>query len=372
MKKLLIVLGWLVCGYALASDPCLSLYENEIKSDGDLEAADIYGILNGEGRLGCLLGPTDTTGIEKQYQKLLAKPTGVNLGIERGLLLEMMISEFDGLPTRVCKDLDPACVADRHLGALKTLAERIASAGFDLAQNSRDQWAVRPDSYIAISDINVANFLENQCEGNISELVCANAFVLSAKVMRTSFAANELITSYQQPVIDVNERFLSERDKEWETYLNGASVQFPWELAFNSWRFNETRDGKEKFPRAPSSQWVLFHPSPAFEIIDTPDNSSAKEAAIVVELVGYQRWGWRDGKQGNRWGASAIVSLADISGMDSVGYGALIHTPIKYTAFGVIWRDGDDGGETGLIINLNLSSLLEKYDNSDLLEFFNR
>jgi hypothetical protein len=95
------------------------------------------------------------------------------------------------------------------------------------------------------------------------------------------------------------------------------------------------------------------------------------EAAIVVEVVGYQGWRWRDGKQHNRWGASAIISVADIKGMDTLGYGALIHTPIAYTSIGVTWRDGDDGTEVGVVLNLNVAKLLEKYDNNDLKDFLN-
>jgi hypothetical protein len=372
MKKMLLVLGWLVFGHALAEEPCLTIYQDEIKDSVDLEALQVYGILNGERESGCLLGATDTTGIESQYQKLLAKPSGADLGIERGLLLEMMIAQFDGVPARVCEGLLPECVAGRQLDALKKLEERVKSGDLDLANESRDQWAADNfSSYIAISDINVADFIESQCEGNISQQVCADAFALSARIMRTSLAANELITSYLQPVIDVNERFLSLRDKEWEAYLNGDSVQFPWELAFNSWRFDKTTENKELFPQAPSYQWVLFHPSPAFEVIDTPDNSRSMEAAIVVEVVGYQGWRWRDGKQHNRWGASAIISVADIKGMDTLGYGALIHTPIAYTSIGVTWRDGDDGTEVGVVLNLNVAKLLEKYDNNDLKDFLN-
>ena len=112
---------------------------------------------------------------------------------------------------------------------------------------------------------------------------------------------------------------------------------------------------------------MLLRPSPAFEVIDTVDDSSTR-AVIVVEVVGYQRWQWRDGQQHNRWGVSGIVSLADVNGVDTVGYGALVHTPIRNTAIGVVWRDG----EAGVVLNLDLAKLLQNYGNGDLLSFLQR
>ena len=322
MKNLLIVLAGtvltcLVSIHALATEPCISFYERKIKGKAELQGVGVYGMLNGEREHGCILGPTDTTGIEGQYQKLLAKPTGADLGIERGLLLEMMLNEFDGVSTKTCEGLAPECVAGRHLRELESLDGQVKSGAFHMVKNSRNPWV--PDNFsskIAISDVNVADFLKEQCEGNIDKPVCADAVALSAKLLRTSLAANELITSHLQPVIGVNDRFLSGRDKEWEAYLNGASVQFPWELAFNSWHFNKWRDDKDKFPRAPTDRWVLFHPSPGVELIDSRVDGNFTKAAILVEVFGYQRWQWRDGRQGNRWGASGIISMADIEGMD--------------------------------------------------------
>ena len=111
---------------------------------------------------------------------------------------------------------------------------------------------------------------------------------------------------------------------------------------------------------------------PGVEIIDSPDDNNGTQAAIVVEVFGYQRWRWQDGEQRNRWGVSAILSVADINGMDTVGYGAMLHTPIKHTALGVVWRDGNDGSEVGVLLNLNLAQLLQKYNNGDLMSFLKR
>ena len=117
---------------------------------------------------------------------------------------------------------------------------------------------------------------------------------------------------------------------------------------------------------------MLFHPSPALEVIDSPIDGKSSEAAVLVEVFGFQHWQWRDGKQRNRWGASGIISMADINGMETFGYGVLLHTPVRNVAFGVIWRDGEDGSKMGVVLNLGTAKLLKSYRNDDLMSFLNR
>ena len=378
MKKLVMIFACIVgtCSiaiHAVATEPCMSFYEREIKGAEGVKVEAIHAKLKNEQRVGCILGDTDTTRVKGQYEKLLGKPTGVDLGIERGLLLEMMLNEFHGVQTKICKGLTSECVAGRHLRALQSLDGQVKTRTFHFVENSRDEWVPADwDSNIAISKVNVAAFLEEQCKENIDKSACADGVTLAAKVLRTSLAVNQLITSYQQPVIGVSDRFLSRRDKEWDAYLNGESVQFPWELAFNSWRFDKKTDDKDKFARAPTNRWVLFHPSPAVEVIDSPVDGNSTGAAVLVEVFGYQRWRWRAGRHARRWGASGIISMADIYGMDTLAYGVLLHTPIKNAALGVIWRGGDDGSRIGVVLNLDLGKLLKSYGNDDLMSFLNR
>jgi len=48
---------------------------------------------------------------------------------------------------------------------------------------------------------------------------------------------------------------------------------------------------------------------------------------------------------------------------------ALMHTPFKNMAIGAVYRDGDAGSETGIVLNFDLSKFLEQYKNVDLNEF---
>ena len=105
------------------------------------------------------------------------------------------------------------------------------------------------------------------------------------------------------------------------------------------------------------------------EYIDTPAGGSRAETAVVLELFGYEKWRYKSGKAVNRWGASVLTSFADIPGMDSVGYGLMLHTPVKNASIGIVWRDGDADSETGILINIDFAKLIQKYDGVDLDRF---
>ncbi len=356
-----------------AEEPCTRFYNQSIRGQG-IPAASVYAVLNSQRGTGCILGNTDSSGIEAQYQKLFQQSLDdVEIAIARGQLMDLMILEFEGLPSRIC-DLDtPDCVVGRHAENLKLLARNIETGRFDAISEKLDDWV--PDEAngeVRKSSVSTRQFLEQQCKPDVDGLQCGTAVAIGAKVLRTSLAVDQLIVSHRSPIIGVNEQFLSGRDLEWNTYLNGASVQYPWELAVNSWRFQKSTARQENFPRAPDERIVFMHPSPAVEVIDTPASKGSAEAAIVLELAGYQKWAWHEGKQSNRWGVSAVLSLADIEGMDSIGYGVLVHTPIQNTALGVIWRDGDSGDEVGVVLNIDLARLLQQHGQSRLLRFLQK
>ena len=132
-----------------------------------------------------------------------------------------------------------------------------------------------------------------------------------------------------------------------------------------------TTENRGEFPRAPNSRWIALSPSLGFEHIDVGGGEDSTSAAVFVELLGYERWHWRDGKADNRWGVSLVASFANIPGMDRVGYGAFLHTPIQNVSIGAVWRDGDAGSETGIIANVNLAALIQEYGNFDLGKFLN-
>lgn len=362
--------GTLLSGFVWAAEPCMDHYRDVIQPNAEA-AAEVYPLLNNERGRGCILGATDTTAIEQQYQTLLGSTLEpADRAMARTLLLDALIDQFSDVPTRICDDSSPACVAGRHLDNLERVRRQIEQGEFDPIEQSLDSWfPTEFDGSISMSSVVISDLLEQQCTAGIDTADCAEAVALSAKLMRTSLAMDQLIAAYRLPLIEVNEAFLSGRDREWQTYLNESPVQYPWELAVNGWRYQRTTDDLDKFPRAPENQWILFHPSPGAESVDTPGGGRTTAAAIVVEVIGYQRWRWQAGERRNRWGVSAIVSLVDIDGMDTMGFGAMVHTPIPHASLGVVWRDGDAGSETGILLSVDLAKMIQQYGNGDLFSF---
>ena len=358
--------------FAAQEDPCGVFYAKEIKPSAQESA--VWSMLNQQRQSGCILGPTDTTGIEDQYQQLFQSKPDTDKAVVRTQLFDAVLHEFDGLPSSVCEaPNDASCMVGRHLLKLRALREFLMEGSPDradplLAPNS---WVPQVfNGQIAISQVGIQGFLQQECADGVASARCEAAVSLAAKLMRTSLATGQLIVAYNQPIIDANKRFLSQRDKEWDSYFNDVSVQYPWELGWNSARFAKAHKGElGSFPRAPSSKLVALHPSAGLERVDLPSGESGTLAAMVVELVGYESWRWRAGEAVNRWGVSLAASFADVPGMDAVGYGVLFHTPIRNISIGAVRRDGDAGSEVNLIINVDFAQMIQEYSQTDLVDF---
>jgi hypothetical protein len=364
------------CGLVSAQqDACVQAVQERLSNISGATADNVYAALNPERAIGCVLGPTDTSGIEERYQTLQDQTnSATERAVARTQLFSLSINQFAGISSSICDDPNvTGCMVGRHVSKIRELQDMLVSSATDPGAEimNTSAWAVTEfNGSISVSNIELLAYLKQECATDITDAQCNAAIKLSASFMRTSIAMDQVIAAFNQPMIEANAEFLSQRDKEWNQYFNTVSVQFPWELAFNSWRFTENNaETLQNFPRAPNSKFILLHPSLGFEHIDTPGGDTSTNAAVVLEIFGYERWRWRGAKATNRWGLSAIVSYADISGMDEIGYGVLLHTPVKNIAFGAVYRDGDAGSETGIVLNFNLSKFLEQYKNIDLSEF---
>jgi len=359
-------------------DPCVAAVEQFVAETPGVGANSFYSLLNVQKESGCILGPTDTSGIETAYQILFSKAsTTAEKAVARSQLFDLSIGEFSEYPSSLCDARDvPGCMVGRHVDRIRELEAALMTGTDRPAAGivSTDSWAIRnPNGEVAISRINLNEFLIQACATGIDDEQCREAIALSGSFMRTSIAMIQVIAAFNEPTIAANEEFLSMRDREWDAYFNEVSVQYPWELYINSKRFSrKNRDDLDGFPRAPNSRWIVLHPSVGFEHIDTPVGSSSTGAAVFVEVAGYERWSWRDGSAWNRWGLSGVVSFANIPGMDEVGYGVLLHTPIQSISFGAVWRDGDAGSETGIVANFDLAALIQQYEEIDLKKFLGR
>jgi len=374
-RPVLLLLVLLATGTSHAQqDPCVTAVDEFGPPGTQIAAGNVFGILNGQQNSGCILGPTDTSGLKSRYQTLFSgTATATSKAIARTELFDLAIEQFAGMQSSICSGPSvTGCMVGRHVNNIGKLRVALAGSVTDPTEDivKLDSWAIRPDSKIAVSDINLNAYLTQECAAGVSDAQCHSAIALSGSFMRTSIAMNQAIVAFRLPTIEANAEFLSMRDKEWDAYFNTVSVQFPWELGINSRRFTKAnKDQLGNFPRAPNSKFIVLHPSLGFEHIETPLGEKSTSAAVFLELFGYERWQWRDGSARNRWGLSAVASYANIPGMDSVGYGFLLYTPIKNITIGAVRRDGDAGSETGIVLNINLATLLEDYKNGDLGDF---
>ena len=369
-RQLLLSLFLLGFGASVdASDPCVERVRAFSEQLGGMDQAKAWPIVSQalNSPAGCILGDEDSSELRRHVDAMLpTDATPEQIGNARGLLLDVLLEHFDGLDQADCAGPEIHCVAGRHDKQVRRLVQQIREGRFQPRQGLRNEWAYQTSGEVAVSYVELRPMIGNACAGGL-DATCIDAVEVAAKVARTSKAVNEVFTSLYAPYIEASDQFLTLRDKEWKAYLNGASVQFPWELAINGALYREPN--QSGFPQPPAEQLVVLHPSVGVESIEGADGNRQQAAAILVEVLGYQRWRWSEGEQQQRWGISATVSLADIDGMDKVGFGALVHTPMRNTAIGVVWRDGDGGSEIGITLNLDLAKLLQTHG-SDAVQRF--
>jgi hypothetical protein len=354
-------------------EPCAAEYDKQLKSDEPPGIPQVWITLNNEQQSGCILGATDSTGIRQLYLDLQRLPPGGDMAVARTQLFDRMLAQFDGIASSVCDGDSTACVVGRHVEAIRS-ARELLNTGHPNATDpllSNSSWVVvQSNGNVGMSKVSLLRYLTSECQQGADSARCRSAVENAAKIARSSEAVFQAIIAHRMPIIEANEVFLTTRDKEWNSYFNEVSVQYPWELALNGWRFQKKTTQAERagFPRAPEHKLIAAHPVPAFEYAEVAGDHST-QAAVVVELLGFERWRWRDGKAVNRVGMSLAASFTDLPGADAVGYGVVFHTPVRNVSIGAVWRDGDDGNSINLIFNVNLAALIQQYKNADVKDF---
>jgi hypothetical protein len=155
------------------------------------------------------------------------------------------------------------------------------------------------------------------------------------------------------------------RDAKWMSYFDEARLQYPWELLVNGWRHGRENRKAGGFADVPADQWILLHPGVGLEYVRNAPKGSRFEPALVVELIGYNRWSWtRDGRMGTAYGVSLIQTYSDRAGLNSARPGVMLHYNNKYSL--ALTRKG---GETGVMLSMDLSKLVTKVEEDARAEF---
>lgn len=146
------------------------------------------------------------------------------------------------------------------------------------------------------------------------------------------------------------------RDAKWTHYFDEARLQFPWELYVNGLRHARENRKAGGFADVPDDQWIVLHPGVGLEYVRDAPRGSRFEPALVVELIGYNRWRWKpDGRMGTALGISLIQTYSDRAGFESGRPGIMLHYDHKYS---LALTRGD--GETGLMLSVDLSRLVDR------------
>jgi hypothetical protein len=148
------------------------------------------------------------------------------------------------------------------------------------------------------------------------------------------------------------------RDAKWTGYFDEARLQYPWELLLNGWRHRRENRKAGGFADVPNDQWILLHPGVGLEYVRNAPQGSRFEPALVVEIVGYNRWSWTTGGgMGRAYGVSLIQTYSDRAGLGSARPGIMFHINNRFSL--ALTREG---GETGVMLSLDLSKLVSKVE----------
>lgn len=165
---------------------------------------------------------------------------------------------------------------------------------------------------------------------------CGPQFELVKELLRVSRLTKSALDFYVRPVIVSFQKDTKIRAAKWDAYFDTARSQYPWELLLNGAFMKDTRpvvDGVAVgFREVPTGQVLFLHPDVVFEYADDEPDGSRFAGAVVVDLIGYNRWSWKaDGSMGFAIGASAIISLGDHVNMDDIGWGGMLHVNNKWS-----------------------------------------
>lgn len=178
-------------------------------------------------------------------------------------------------------------------------------------------------------------------------------------------ACNQLFDQYQQlyskmqgdlatPGLEALNRYLSKTLDDWASFRKEIKPQTPWELAINRWVFID--DYNKYFKSPPSWQWVVLHPSIAFDIVPEAEDGDQQTEAFVIEAVGAHWWGV------DKWylpsGIAAVAVFADRATQPDWRPGLAAYFDETFT-LGVTLK----GGDHGVFLSVDLVELVQDREN---------
>jgi hypothetical protein len=312
------------------------------------------------GEAGCLGGNQDDALVAKRVRQLI--PEGAVPREQLGEVPHLAGNALAQVAAYVADAMPEHGQSAREL--LAALANEIAATRARLAQrlplgeHSVEGWQwdgiTRQFRGLAVIDV---KRLDVQC-ADAADIACREAASAGKVVFRAAGLVRSALRfsleeTYQQALDAARVR-----DARWTHYFDTARLQFPWELYVNGLRHERNNRRAGGFADVPDDQWILLHPGVGLEYVRNAPSGSRFEPALVVELVGYNRWRWHaDGTMGTALGVSLIQTYSDRAGLGSSRTGVMLHYDHKYS---LALTRGD--GETGLMLSVDLSRLVTRVE----------
>jgi hypothetical protein len=311
----------LFCGTAHAQKTC-----EELRAE--LAGAPPLTTVRRLANAGCLGDTRDTNPFTLRVQRMLDTTTKVKdvrlSPDERRLLAVGILRAADEYLATLPGGPE---VNQMRAAVQQAMRERSAGADSRLQRPAYWQWdGVQP----TIGDTGV-----NPTEG----------VVRAARLAERAFAAD------QADAIQAADARAAMRDARWRSYFADARSQYPWELYLNSKRYEATVRGRSGVSGPPDWQWIVLHPDVGMQYVRSAAAGDRFKPALVLELVGYNRWSWgADHRPENAWGASLVRSYADTASVPSGAWGIAVHRNNKYSlTFSRI------DGRLGLLFSIDLA-----------------
>jgi len=292
---------------------------------------------------GCLGDDADEDAHTQRAKKLFDTAAKVE-GKERAKISEVTLSaeESRALTLAVLR------IADDYLGTLKgtnevtTLRAQVQQAIRDRAEGVES--ATQRISYWT-------------WDGTQASLGATGIDVTAADrptgegLLRGARLAERAFTPGQAGAIQAAAARAATRDARWRSYFADARSQYPWELFINSRVYASGPRRGQGVGGPPDSQLIVLHPDIAMQYVRSADSGDRFKPALLLEVVGYNRWSWgTDNKPQNAWGASVVRTYADTSSVKSSGWGLAIHRNSKYTL-----TLASGGGNAAVLLSIDLA-----------------
>lgn len=336
MVALLAVAAWAPAG---AQDICKNL---ETKLAGD--PLKMLGFLT-TGH--CLGEEKDSAPVTKSVLERLAKPDGVDAALQQ-------VSEYVRDASRQLKRESQRTLA--ALGLEIEAARNRFRAQQPLSELNVEAWVWDKDRFRGLPTVDTAPWRITCLQDKMDP--CIEVGEAGKVALRAASLVRQTLKVSQDDIYEQALAAVRLRKSKWDAYFDDSRTQFPWEVAANSYFHKWLGRSKGGFADVPNDQIILFHPGVGMEYVKDAPAGSRFEGALVVEIIGYNFWGWtKDGKIDSALGASIIQTYSDRAGLSSMRPGVMVHYNNKYSiAF------TRKNGETGILLSVDLAKLVTKVE----------